>query len=90
MLVILEAMNRLKIPFANPIRQVHILLICNIEKRFSFQKDAEIVLGYTQLEIDHEILPENVGKAMQLLWNDSGIQTCFLRAREYHLNDSAA
>jgi hypothetical protein len=35
-------------------------------------------------------LPEIVGKAMQALWNDNGIQACFLRSREYQLNDSAA
>lgn len=39
---------------------------------------------------NHETLPDHVGKAMQILWNDQGIQACFLRAREYQLNDSAA
>ncbi|CAF2810318.1 unnamed protein product [Rotaria sp. Silwood2] len=74
MLAILQAMNRLQISFANPIRQ----------------KDAELVFAHIQLEANHERLPANIGKAMQALWNDNGVQACFLRAREYYLNDSAA
>ena len=27
---------------------------------------------------------------LKLLWEDVGVQTCFGRAREYQLNDSAA
>ncbi|UJR15775.1 hypothetical protein I4U23_002709 [Adineta vaga] len=74
MLAILQAMPRLNISFANPKRE----------------KDAELVLNYIELDTDHNILTENVGKAMQNLWTDNGVQTCFLRAREYYLNDSAA
>ena len=35
-------------------------------------------------------LPLYVGKAIESLWNDRGVQECFLRSREYQLNDSAA
>ena len=55
-----------------------------------FQKDAEVVLNHAEIEANHEILPEMVGKSIQALWNDNGVQACFLRAREYQLNDSAA
>jgi guanine nucleotide-binding protein G(i) subunit alpha len=48
------------------------------------------VLTHAQIEANHEILPENIGKAMRTLWNDNGVQACFLRSREYQLNDSAA
>ena len=27
---------------------------------------------------------------LKLLWSDGGVQTCYGRAREYQLNDSAA
>ncbi|CAF2518462.1 unnamed protein product [Rotaria sp. Silwood2] len=54
------------------------------------KKDAELVFAHIQLEANHERLPANIGKAMQALWNDNGVQACFLRAREYYLNDSAA
>jgi len=33
--------------------------------------------------------PELSGVIRQL-WKDEGVQTCFLRSREYQLNDSAA
>lgn len=54
------------------------------------QSDAEIVLEHGEIESNHEILPLNVGKAIGLLWKDEGVQACFLRSREYQLNDSAA
>jgi len=58
--------------------------------RASLQKDAELVLSYDKIEsINFDILPENLGQALQLLWTDKGLQKCFLRAREYYLNDSA-
>lgn len=49
-----------------------------------------MLLSHAQIEANHEILPANVGKAIQALWNDNGVQACFLRSREYQLNDSAA
>ncbi|CAF0775708.1 unnamed protein product [Adineta steineri] len=74
MLALLNAMNRLQISFDDSNRK----------------KDAELVLTHAQIEANHEILPENVGKAIRALWKDNGIQACFLRSREYQLNDSAA
>ncbi|CAF0769164.1 unnamed protein product [Adineta ricciae] len=75
MLAILQAMARLNISFADSTRE----------------KDAALILNYTELETtNHDVLPENISKAMQVLWADDGVQKCFLRAREYYLNDSAA
>ena len=53
------------------------------------RKMQNLFLSYSN-RTNHEILPEIVGKAMQSLWNDNGVQACFLRSREYQLNDSAA
>lgn len=39
--------------------------------------------------IEGESLPPEVGNAIAMLWKDAGVQACFLRAREYQLNDSA-
>jgi guanine nucleotide-binding protein G(i) subunit alpha len=42
------------------------------------------------LQVNHERLPIEIGKAIEALWTDQGIQACYQRAREYQLNDSAA
>ncbi|KAI9664363.1 MAG: guanine nucleotide-binding protein subunit alpha [Alyxoria varia] len=40
-------------------------------------------------QIEGDSLPPEVGTAISALWNDSGVQQCFQRSREYQLNDSA-
>ena len=35
-------------------------------------------------------LTYEIGQLMKRLWNDRGVQNCFVRSREYQLNDSAA
>lgn len=35
-------------------------------------------------------LSYELGMIMKRLWSDAGVQACFLRSREYQLNDSAA
>ncbi len=34
-------------------------------------------------------LPGSIKEAVQVVWNDQGVQACFKRALEYQLNDSA-
>ena len=34
-------------------------------------------------------LSYELGMIMKRLWSDAGVQACFLRSREYQLNDSA-
>jgi len=46
-----------------------------------------IFMQPTQIEGDS--LPSDVGKAIEALWSDAGVQQCFQRSREYQLNDSA-
>ena len=48
---------------------------------------TQIFTSFKDLE-DGQLSPE-LGKAMMYLWNDRGVQECYLRAREYQLNDSA-
>ncbi|CRK21584.1 hypothetical protein BN1723_002724 [Verticillium longisporum] len=40
-------------------------------------------------EIEGDVLPPEVGSAIEALWKDRGVQECFKRSREYQLNDSA-
>ncbi|KAH8720423.1 Guanine nucleotide-binding protein subunit alpha [Beauveria bassiana] len=40
-------------------------------------------------QIEGEVLPPEVGGAIEALWKDRGVQECFKRSREYQLNDSA-
>ncbi len=90
MLAILHAMSRLQISFENVNRKVLKFYKLLIKTNSIFQKDAEVVLNHAQIAANHEIIPEMIGRAIQALWNDNGVQACFLRSREYQLNDSAA
>ncbi|CAB1330303.1 unnamed protein product [Coregonus sp. 'balchen'] len=36
------------------------------------------------------VVSSDLTGVMRRLWTDSGVQTCFLRSREYQLNDSAS
>lgn len=49
---------------------------------------AEVILSLPS-QIDSERLPAQVTDAVAGLWKDEGVQTCFLRSREFQLNDSA-
>ncbi|KAI9167459.1 Guanine nucleotide-binding protein alpha subunit [Paramyrothecium foliicola] len=40
-------------------------------------------------QIEGDVLPPEVGSAIEALWKDRGVQECFKRSREYQLNDSA-
>jgi hypothetical protein len=67
-------MNQLKISFDDPLRQ----------------RDAELFLAYVKLEHNQEVLPADIGQAIQSLWNDHAVQAYFLHARDYYWSDSAA
>ena len=40
-------------------------------------------------EWDGHTLSPSLGNQMMVLWVDKGVQECFRRSNEYHLNDSA-
>lgn len=73
MAAVLDAMVILDIQFENP---------------ESLQSHAQVIKEQPE-RIEDESLPEAVGKAISVLWKDSGVQECFERSREYQLNDSA-
>ena len=54
-----------------------------------FQDDARELFALAGSMEDVKFTPELVS-IMKRLWNDSGVQNCFSRSREFQLNDSAA
>jgi guanine nucleotide-binding protein subunit alpha len=40
-------------------------------------------------QMEGDSLSPEIANGVKALWNDSGVQACFLRSREYQLNDSA-
>jgi len=52
-------------------------------------KSSATVISDLPNQLEGETLPAEVSAALKALWADSGIQACFLRSREYQLNDSA-
>lgn len=57
---------------------------------FPSQDDARQLFALSAAAEEQGILPEDLSKVIQRLWADGGVQSCFTRAREYQLNDSAA
>lgn len=54
------------------------------------QDDARQLFALSAAAEEQGILPEDLSNVIQRLWSDGGVQSCFTRAREYQLNDSAA
>jgi len=52
--------------------------------------DARRLFALAASSIESGEIPEELWLIMKNLWNDSGVQACFHRSREYQLNDSAA
>ena len=50
------------------------------------QEDA---LTFFHLSAERPRVSSRLALVMKRLWADTGVQYCFSRAREYHLNDSA-
>lgn len=57
---------------------------------FSRQDDARQLFALSAAAEEQGMLPDDLSNVMQRLWADGGVQSCFTRAREYQLNDSAA
>lgn len=55
-----------------------------------FQDDSRQLFVLSAGAEEQGILPEDLSNVIHRLWADGGIQSCFARAREYQLNDSAA
>lgn len=54
------------------------------------QDDARQLFSLSGTAEEQGNLPEDMSKIIQRLWEDGGVQSCFTRAREYQLNDSAS
>jgi hypothetical protein len=73
MRVVLNAMEKLGIPYANQASQEH----------------ARVILSLSNSLSSYETFPPEVTTAFIRLWRDAGVQECFSRAYDYQLNDSA-
>uniref|UniRef100_A0A8C6U0V6 Guanine nucleotide binding protein (G protein), alpha inhibiting activity polypeptide 2a n=1 Tax=Neogobius melanostomus TaxID=47308 RepID=A0A8C6U0V6_9GOBI len=70
---ILKAMDNLKISFEDPGRAD------DARQLFSLSSTAE----------EQGAMPDELANVIKRLWADGGVQSCFTRAREYQVNDSA-
>jgi guanine nucleotide-binding protein G(i) subunit alpha len=52
------------------------------------EKHAEAILALPG-QIETDVFPAEAHAAIKALWQDAGVQACFLRRIEYQLNDSA-
>ena len=73
MWLVVNAMDKLGIPFANPVNQDH----------------AQTIKSLYTSTTSLSTLPREAVNAFEALWADGGFQECFRRAYEYQLNDSA-
>lgn len=53
------------------------------------QEKAMVILNMMSSIPSYDSLPSEVVEAFHRLWTDEGVRTCFSRAYEYQLNDSA-
>ncbi|VDL74243.1 unnamed protein product [Nippostrongylus brasiliensis] len=79
--------------FSNTIQSMVALLRAMGSLRIDFKSpsrvdDAKQFFNISQT-CDEGELPPDLASVMKRLWADGGIQECFLRSREYQLNDSA-
>ncbi|XP_031562360.1 guanine nucleotide-binding protein G(o) subunit alpha-like [Actinia tenebrosa] len=73
LLTIIRAMDKLRIDFENDERLM----------------DAKMVFDVIARADDTEPFSPELTESMKRLWQDSGVQQCFSRSREYQLGDSA-
>jgi len=74
LMAIIRAMGQLRIDFRDPSRA----------------DDARQFFAMASAPGEDGKLSYELGMIMKRLWADNGVQACFLRSREYQLNDSAA
>ena len=93
MRVVLNAMEKLGIPYGDQASQVlsYILPLSlkTAAPSLSLQEHARVILSLSSSLSSYETFPPEVTSAFVSLWRDAGIQECFSRAYEYQLNDSA-
>lgn len=83
-----------EIIFSNTVQSMRVILEAMSNMRIPLGLEANTVHLNLVLElpsqIEAEVFPPEVALAIRTLWSDSGVRSCFDRAREYQLNDSAS
>jgi guanine nucleotide-binding protein G(i) subunit alpha len=82
-----------EIIYSNTVQSMHVILdamdLMGIAlSTASLDPYHEIVMQQPH-QIEADYLDPQVTQAIALLWEDSGVQECFRKSREYQLNDSA-
>jgi len=57
---------------------------------FEMPLDERCEYSVQSIFMAHDCWTPEVGKAIEILWKNSGIRRAFERSREYQLNDNAA
>ena len=59
-----------------------------LQIKFTDQSRIQDVKRLSEM-IENEAITQEVGKIMFVLWNDDAVKACYVRSKEYQLNDSA-
>ncbi|KAI8819259.1 guanine nucleotide binding protein, alpha subunit [Fimicolochytrium jonesii] len=82
-----------EIVFSNTIQSMRVILdamqLMGIPLSIPRNETHKSVIMELPHQIEADFLPSEVAAAVKYLWADAGVQACFMRSREYQLNDSA-
>ncbi|KAI8905858.1 guanine nucleotide binding protein, alpha subunit [Gorgonomyces haynaldii] len=82
-----------EIIFSNTVQSMRVILEAMATMGIALAKPENETHRNLILDMNNQIeaddLPAEVTQAIVSLWADEGVQACFLRSREYQLNDSA-
>lgn len=82
-----------EIIFSNTVQSMRVIIeaMQNLRIHIASQQNhryAQLVMDLPD-QLEGDVMPRDVGDAIKGLWEDHGVQDCFMRSREYQLNDSA-
>lgn len=82
-----------EIIFSNTIQSMRVILDAMQLMQIPFDDQSLLLSGQMiqslPTHVDQEYLDPQISTAIQKLWLDPGVKTCYSRSREYQLNDSA-
>lgn len=83
-----------EIIFSNTVQSMRVILeaMSNMNIPLGLESNAvhQTIILELPSQIEAEVFPPEVAAAVKALWVDEGVKSCFDRAREYQLNDSAS
>lgn len=83
-----------EIIFSNTVQSMRVILEAMETMSIAFGSDSaeeyKNLIMDLPAQMEADVFPSDVCAAIKGLWADTGVQECFLRAREFQLNDSAS